>query len=240
MENKETSYKSDLSESLIQNDDYFKYIFKKTEKIVCAVFYTVRIDESIRLDDPLRIDLETAAQKLMDISYASLRATGGSRQLRLEDVRYGLVILESKLTIMQAAHLLDRGLLEVFKHEIDSVQRTLRHYITNGANPLREVVAEVRSSTTDRRPQKPREEHHAVHTIVSTNTGAVPAAVATNRRDRVLSVIKDKVEATIKDISESITDCSEKTIQRELIGLIKDGIIVREGERRWSKYKLAA
>jgi DeoR/GlpR family transcriptional regulator of sugar metabolism len=54
----------------------------------------------------------------------------------------------------------------------------------------------------------------------------------------VLNVIRDKGNATIKDIIEVVKDCSEKTIQRELIVLIKDGIIIREGERRWSKYRL--
>ena len=59
-----------------------------------------------------------------------------------------------------------------------------------------------------------------------------------SRKDRILDIIKDKGEATIKDISSNVTDCSEKTIQRELIDLIKDNIILRDGERRWSKYKM--
>jgi DeoR/GlpR family transcriptional regulator of sugar metabolism len=35
-----------------------------------------------------------------------------------------------------------------------------------------------------------------------------------------------------------IKDVSEKTIQRELISLIEAGIILKTGERRWSRYSI--
>ena len=43
---------------------------------------------------------------------------------------------------------------------------------------------------------------------------------------------------TKQDIAQTIRDCSEKTIQRELIALIQGGIVKKTGERRWSKYSL--
>lgn len=60
-----------------------------------------------------------------------------------------------------------------------------------------------------------------------------------DRREAVLSVIKNKGKASIKDISTLIRGVSEKTIQRELIVLIAEGMVKREGERRWSIYSLA-
>ncbi len=60
-----------------------------------------------------------------------------------------------------------------------------------------------------------------------------------SRRTRVLRLIKDKREATIKDIADHFPELSEKTIQRELIGLIEEGLLTRHGERRWSRYSLA-
>ncbi len=59
-----------------------------------------------------------------------------------------------------------------------------------------------------------------------------------SRRNSILKVIKDKKSVTIKDIMSVISDCSEKTIQRELVSLMKDGILKREGEKRWAKYSL--
>src|SRR3989304_5004530 len=57
-----------------------------------------------------------------------------------------------------------------------------------------------------------------------------------DRRESILNLIKNKKEVTIKDISSQISDCSEKTIQRELISMLKDKVIQKTGEKRWSKY----
>jgi predicted HTH transcriptional regulator len=61
----------------------------------------------------------------------------------------------------------------------------------------------------------------------------------TDRAERIKTVLEAKPQATVKDIAEVITDVSEKTIQRELNSLIEKGQVIREGERRWSRYSVA-
>lgn len=60
-----------------------------------------------------------------------------------------------------------------------------------------------------------------------------------NRRNLILNTIKKKGSVMIKDLSPVIKGCSDKTIQRELSALIKSGLVVKEGKRRWSVYKIA-
>jgi hypothetical protein len=52
----------------------------------------------------------------------------------------------------------------------------------------------------------------------------------------ILEVVRKHNGVSIKDISNVVTLCSEKTIQRELALLIKRGLVRKEGERRWSHY----
>ena len=59
-----------------------------------------------------------------------------------------------------------------------------------------------------------------------------------DRTEKILSLIKDKKEISIKDISLAFTDCSEKTIQRELNTLISKGQLKKTGAKRWSRYAL--
>ncbi len=59
------------------------------------------------------------------------------------------------------------------------------------------------------------------------------------RRDRILSLLLKTDVRSIKDIAPHFTDCSEKTIQRELNDLVDEKKILRVGDRRWSTYKLA-
>lgn len=56
------------------------------------------------------------------------------------------------------------------------------------------------------------------------------------RLDEILALVRERKSVSIKDISAIIRGCSEKTIQRELGELIRQGHIKKIGERRWSQY----
>jgi len=71
------------------------------------------------------------------------------------------------------------------------------------------------------------------------NVSDNPLVKRNYRQTVILNLIKKNKDVDIKDIAKVITDCSEKTLQRELISLIESGIIKKVGERRWSKYTLA-
>lgn len=59
-----------------------------------------------------------------------------------------------------------------------------------------------------------------------------------NRRNIIINLIRKNKSITIKDISDVISDCSEKTLQRELVRLVAGSVLKREGKRRWSRYSL--
>ncbi len=63
--------------------------------------------------------------------------------------------------------------------------------------------------------------------------------VQKDRRATILGLLQRKDRLSIKDVSAVIKDCSEKTIQRELLALVAQGVLVKDGERRWSTYRLA-
>ena len=65
------------------------------------------------------------------------------------------------------------------------------------------------------------------------------AAPQSDRRATILHFVLQNKGVSIKEICAVVPECSEKTVQRELTALIADGLIKREGERRWSVYKAA-
>lgn len=76
-----------------------------------------------------------------------------------------------------------------------------------------------------------------------TNSSASSLADRQDRTNKIISLIKDKkdlpgnqVGVSIKDVSLSFTDCSEKTIQRELNSLVSKGQLKKTGAKRWSRY----
>ncbi|KKR90935.1 MAG: hypothetical protein UU41_C0052G0001, partial [Candidatus Roizmanbacteria bacterium GW2011_GWA1_41_13] len=64
------------------------------------------------------------------------------------------------------------------------------------------------------------------------------------RRDDIIAIIRNNGgSATIKDIRIKINIgaqdsliCSEKTVQRELMSMIKNNVLNKTGEKRWSRY----
>jgi hypothetical protein len=67
------------------------------------------------------------------------------------------------------------------------------------------------------------------------------------RRDNIINIIKDFSDGgTITDIKDKIktapeqasflVSCSEKTLQRELVSMVRDGVLKKNGEKRWSRY----
>lgn len=226
MDIKETGMRMSADDVMLQNSEYYKYIFKKTEKIACAVFFILRNDARDYESDIVLKDLEDASKTLLDTALASLNTSQTSIDSVARQLRFDLVSLESQLRVAHAARYLSTQFLDVFIHEINSLQRSLRAYTERSSNPLESVEVEPVRVRTHKQVQK-----------VTTPTLQV-AGGQKSRRDRVVEVLKDKGPVTIKDITDVVTDCSEKTIQRELMSLIKDNMVHREGERRWSKYSL--
>ncbi len=59
-----------------------------------------------------------------------------------------------------------------------------------------------------------------------------------DRRAVILGLLQKRDRINVKDVSAVVKDCSEKTIQRELLALVAQGVLKKEGERRWSTYTL--
>jgi DNA-binding HxlR family transcriptional regulator len=59
-----------------------------------------------------------------------------------------------------------------------------------------------------------------------------------DRRKIVLALLKQRPELTVKDIAKSIPGFSEKTIQRELVAMLEEGVLTKAGEKRWTTYSL--
>jgi len=66
-----------------------------------------------------------------------------------------------------------------------------------------------------------------------------PNEAKEERKENILKILKQKRDASINDISTLFKDISTKTIQRDLTELIDEGLIIKEGSRRWSKYNLS-
>ena len=100
-----------------------------------------------------------------------------------------------------------------------------------GTAPRRAGAAIGETAPSKPRAKSPTVKGHSKGQTVS-DTGPSP------RREAVISVLRSKGPSYIKDISTIVRDVSEKTIQRELQALVTEGVVHKQGERRWTVYSL--
>ena len=222
---------------LVQDENYYKYIFKKTEKVVSVVFYILNNVDSDKKTETHISNIASKAHLVHEHSLRSLEVKQATGREVLEQFAQSLIALESSFRVAAAVNLIAPEVLRTVVGEIELILRGLRVYLQ--VNEPQE--SESRSFMSE--PAQPRSSARQPRLARSTGEGSVadtarPAQNAADRRERIKTIIEAKGEATIKDISEIVSDVSEKTIQRELQSMIEDNIVKRQGERRWSKYSL--
>ncbi len=74
--------------------------------------------------------------------------------------------------------------------------------------------------------------------VKSTSTSKTKQLVKSKRHDIIVDILNKKGESSVTDICEHIEGCSSKTIQRDLNEMIRTGVVMKKGDRRWSSYSL--
>lgn len=247
---------------LSANSHYYNEVFKRAERIASVVFYVLSYIESHERTAVHHRNLSDKSMRVHETAIATLNLHEYEAKDGLHDFMQAVVALESAIHLASAARLFTGDVERVITEEIDALQRIVRnHYLQSGES----ATSDTPSAAPAPAPTASLEPGTAA-TATGSSSGASsgagsatrPAARSANRSsrpkgdmssqagavygtgpariDRIKTVLEAKGEATIKDIAEVITDCSEKTIQRDLNSLIDAGEVIRHGERRWSRY----
>lgn len=231
---------------LSHNDDFYSNVFKRIEKLVSVVFYILSyIDyKDIKETHIQRIKdtaLHTHEQSLKTLELQEQDVLAG-----LETMQYELLRLDSTLRVATSAHVIPQDLFALVTEQIDGIQRYINNHYTNDSsfsfktNDQSLPGSSTASTTKSKKPTQPaRPKKVQIPEGDISSDAYLVYSQLTDRAERIKTVLEAKPQASIKDIAEVITDVSEKTIQRELNSLIEKGQVIREGERRWSRYSVA-
>lgn len=232
---------------LSANNEYYTNVFKKTERMVSVVFYILSyIERTDRNDYHLKV-MSDRAMAVQEAALATLWLYESEAKERIFPLEHALVALEGAFRIANAARVLNDEVLALLLAELDLVQRYLRNHfapltpISLRDSGLLSESPSVRRPSEPKAPPRERRERIGRSAIppgdISSEAHLVYSQLV-DRATRIKTVLEAMPQATIKDIAGVITDVSEKTIQRELNSLIEKGQVVRQGERRWSRYSI--
>ncbi|MCK5285603.1 MAG: hypothetical protein KAJ58_00005 [Candidatus Pacebacteria bacterium] len=234
------------------DDLYLTFLAKKVEKIVSALYL---ITDSLDKKEPLRWDIRQEGLVLLsDITQLNNYLNPDKSKIFL-NISYRFFKIMSLLELAVSTKLLSEENFDIFEREFSllisiienntsKINKQLSPYLNGGYFKLKDKISRskeiqnVLESIKDINKDKghsPLESLRTVKKTVITNNEKKDS-----RRNNIIKILSKGQKLTIKDISKIITDCSEKTIQRELQKMLKDNLLIKEGERRWSRYFIKA
>lgn len=240
------SPKSSSIESFFDNNTQFAFMVKKTEKLASAVYLITNLFSD---NEPMKWSLREKMSHMLSvvITYKDIpNSLFSNFKKEIEAEVFGVI---SMMEVSMNGGLISKMNFSIINHEFVN----LLDFISSQKGDV-EVESNFISRTFFDVPP-PAQTRSFVREEIGTNYENPERMSFKNLKDKesrenvgnvkrssrqttILNLIKKKHEVTIKDISNVIKNCSEKTIQRELISFMAGGIVKRIGERRWSKYSL--
>ena len=217
--------------NIFEKDIKRVYIYKKAERLAKAIHL---ITPAFADSASLRNRIDAVAIGLVD---AACLAPGAARTALARE----LLALSSVLSIARTGGMLSSMNAELIAREAHLLLQEVAAYeeprlFLDDAPTLATIAKHAGSSPRSSGEKKPAPRAKPV----VKDTMSVKD-IATDRRSAILDMLRTKREGVrIKDISTVIRDVSEKTIQRELVALVEEGVVRKEGERRWSTYYIVS
>jgi len=231
-------------------EDYLIYIFKKTEKITSALYL---VSGLLKDEEPMKWELRDKGMDLLSSSFTASSSLPGDKNSVIQSLFTAALETISLLNVCHISNLISEMNHQILVREIDGVVSLLKERLTASAESAGYVLSEQFFKTPSLFSSGFGNENgsrltdvdlrNKGHNLNTSNKAISNGQVAvqqkkSQRQEHIINVLKGQSNLTIKDFSKVIKDCSEKTIQRELIELVDKGVIKKEGERRWSRYSL--
>jgi len=232
----------------------FVFVYKKTEKLATALYMITNLfGES----EPMKWVLRKKVGELLSFTLGYKDISSSQHFDFVHSVRTKVLEIVSFLEVCFRSGLVSSMNFSILKNEFALLVSTLEKMSRDQGGDavhttLPKTFFDMAPYTTEIRSEGTMMQSPSMSTVsYGTRTEAVENGTKdiknnsekdvfkkTNRQNIILGLLKKKKDLTIKDIAEVIRDCSEKTIQRELLALIALGVLKKVGERRWSKYSL--
>lgn len=243
-----------LQSKVIFTDPSYQFIFKKTEKIVAAIYLVTNL---ISDTEPLKWQIRKIALELMSDTLSLKRLpVSASKQAVM-----GLMVCASEIvSLLKVASISDQvspmnaSILQkefgLLMSSLDSLYgeitgtgpSVLPHDFFAVPMPIISPLHSPTNSTFNNSNQPGVSSKGQYRTSIGQKDNNVQSTpkdnLKDNRREKMLQLLKTGKPLGIKDFAAEIKDCSEKTLQRELLAMVENGVLKKTGERRWSLYSL--
>ncbi len=228
---------------LFHNSQQFYLVYRKTEHVTSAIFLICGL-----IENQLVLKQTIQEHSLKCLSYVtSLIGKAGVGVSDIQRISAQILHINSLLDIGFWSGAVSQMNLAILQQEISVIHKTLNDISANYKNSFfisgsffktdQEMLSDFNKKDINKQPAakdfyKGQERQDKRQSDMSHTTDSDKG----QRKEAILSLLKQKSNLTVKDFLTVVPNCSEKTIQRDLISLVGQGLVRKEGERRWSTY----
>jgi hypothetical protein len=235
---------------LFSGDDFGLFVFKRTEKISTAVYL---LTEYLSDTEPMKWSMRQVATRVVGEATILSKRVWGQREY-FSAILSSFSELTTLFYVANMAHMISPMNFEIIQAELSKMVTMLSQAISKNTADRKIIADDYFNVSTGQdyskniftgtqhfdKGQMDIRDKHVLYKNDHSKTGNTESHQKdrNNRQDTILTLLKEGKVLTIKDFSSQIKDCSEKTIQRELLSLVAKNVLKKEGERRWSRYSL--
>lgn len=213
-----------------------KYILQKSQKIVSALYL---ITDHIKDSDVIKWEIREDGILLISNSMHIKTIHPSEKENAYRAVILNLEKIISLLNVALISSVISSMNATIMIHELESLLLFVEKESKNNLLPGYILSDSFFSDEKVIKKDSVVDKGHDVQSRTKVTSGSNLSKPGISRKDSILAILRTNSNLTIKDFTKVIKDCSEKTIQRELIALVKSGVVKRDGERRWSTYSLS-
>ena len=223
-----------LESKFFENNNDLFFLYKKIQKLTAAIYMVTNIFGDM---ETVKWTIRERATNLLSFI---INHKDNDNLSFINSIKIKVLDIISLLQVSSIAGLISEMNFSILKQEYSNLMAILNNSKTSFF-AIKSLSSEFFGIPKLRSEATLVDKGHFFNNIVKDNYDKVidKSSKRTNRQSFILDLLKKKKELNIKDISQVIRGCSEKTIQRELTSFIKAGIVRKFGQRRWSRYSLS-
>lgn len=211
----------------------FRYLVLKIEKLTAALHLVTGF---LNNSDPIKYKLRDQGLVVLQLGLNFKYGPIFYKTAGIDDLKRAIDTLVSFITVALTDSSVSQMNLTILQKEYHDLYNYLDRYQINQES-LVEKIELPKPGLAPSFSSKERGEHP--NRSLRGGQGGVLSSVNTERREQILGYIKAHGWSPIADIAKAVPGVSDKTVQRELVALLNEGIILKKGDRRWARYNAA-
>jgi hypothetical protein len=214
-------------------EEYFSYICDRIQKITEAVY---RVTDLLSDKEPLKWEIREKSVEIFTVFLGLQNKVSLERDAGLEKAENLIGQLTAVFSLFSGNRNFSSINFKILEESYEKIKKSISEEIQkdgfikllldtqaigqhNGQNNVRKAILDKPRAMPVKR---------IIHQVRNHQ----------DRKDKIFTIIQDKKEVTVGELSAIFKECSEKTIQRDLLEMVAKGLLRKEGDKRWRKYML--